>query len=161
MEQEEAVGTFYFSPRQRELVWLIASSLIAGLVIPIVSHMLATLFIQPVFCKTSLGGLCSDTATLGYNIILCVISVILLIIAVREQVFRPALVVLPHIIILWSLPAVLPSVVQNLAGFSFLHAAASVLLLSAFYWLVRIRAFVIVLLLWIALVVVARWILTS
>ncbi|HEX6462328.1 MAG TPA: hypothetical protein VFZ58_03570 [Candidatus Saccharimonadales bacterium] len=161
MQQEEAIGTFYFSPRQRELIWLVAGSLVAGLLIPVASYALATLFIQPVFCKVPSVGVCSDVPTLGYNITLCLMSIVLLMIAVREQIFRPALVVLPHIIILWSLPAILPSVVQNLAGFSFLHAAASVLLLTVFYWLVRIRTFAIVLLLWVVLAVMARWILIS
>lgn len=161
MEQEEAVGTFYFSPRQRELIWLIASSLVVGLVIPIASHALATLFIEPVFCKTSSAGLCSNVTALGYNIVLCVMSVVLLLVAVREQVFRPALVILPHVIVLWSLPVILPSVAQNLTGFSFLHAAASVFLVAAFYWLVRVRAFWVVMLLWVVVVVAARWILTA
>ncbi len=161
MEQDEAISTFYFSPRQRELIWLIAGSLIAGLIIPIAGHALSTLFIQPVFCKTPSGGLCGDVLTLSYNIMLCMMSLVLLMIAVREQIFRPALVILPHVIVLWSLTAILPSVAQNLAGFSFLHAAASVLLITVFYWLVRVRTFVVVLLLWVVLIVVARWILTS
>lgn len=161
MEQTQALTTFYFSPRQREIILLLALGAIVGGLVPLLSSALGNGFIAPVFCRSAPTGLCSQIPVLSYNIVLCLLSLIALAICVREQIFRPALVVLPHVIVLWSLPQVLFFLAPNLLGFSLLHAIGSAILLVAFYWLVRLRAFWLVILFWVSLVVLARSVLVA
>ena len=161
MEETQPFTSFYFSPRQREIILLVALGAIIGLLTPLLTTVLANGFITPVFCRTTQAGLCSQMPALSYNIVLCLMSLVALAVCVREQIFRPALVLLPHIIILWSVPQVLPHITSNLMNFSLLHALASAILLIAFYWLVRLRAFWLVALFWIVLVFLARWVLTA
>ncbi len=148
----------YFTPRRRELLTVLLTGLLGTALMMLLAWLAATYLVGPVFCKTNQTGLCSSPLNVSYNAFLIIGALVAVGIMARERIFRPALVALPPVVLLWSLPAMYPYLSgQNL--FVFMAAVSVIAAISyvTFYWLLRIKNFVIMFVLLLIVTLGVRW----
>lgn len=148
---------FFHSPRPGDILMV----LLAGIVVSSISIGLAwavgNFLIAGPICGDNTSGLCSVPFTLSYNIFLILGALASITWFVYGRIFRPALVALPAIVICWSLPTILSSVLElGLPVFALINVVLIAFSYLVFYWLVRIKNFFLVLLVWLGVVVALR-----
>lgn len=151
---------FYFPPRRNEVITVLFTGLLASAAAVSLAWLVSTYLISPVFCAQSSEGFCSAPLTFSYNIFLILSALVATGWFAYSRIYRPALVTLPAVIMFWSLPAVFaPLLTQGILIFGLI----SVLLISfsylVFYWVVRVRNFLAVFLIWLALALLMRFML--
>lgn len=150
---------WYFTPQRQEAINVLLSGFIFGIVVALMSYILDTYVIQKLFCSASSASLCSDTATLAFNISLGLGVCGVVAWLTMQRIFRPALIGLPLGVVFWSLPSV------NLFGHLYGHTFELALFLSfvgaaialSFYWLARLKSFFAIAAVWLVLVFALRW----
>ncbi len=153
---------FYFAPQSREIIGVLLSSFIVALVAFGLAKLFSQFALVPLFCKQSTTGVCATPFTFSFNTFLVIGQVAALIWFAKKQVFRPALIVIPAVAIMWSLPAALVSLyVASPLVFIGIAAVLATVSNLVFYWLVRFRSFLLVLVVWLALTILVRWLLVS
>jgi hypothetical protein len=155
-EQNES---WYFVPRRQEIISVLLTGLGFGVVLTALWYALDRYVISILFCATSTTGLCNDTSTLGFNIALAISVVAAVAWLAYQRVFRPALVVLPLAVIVWSLPmfSLFAPLAKNIFEFGLFVSFISIAAMLCYYWLVRIRSFIIVAIMWLVLTLCLRW----
>src|SRR5664279_4658722 len=106
--------SWYFAPRRNEIITVLIVGLVTGIVLAGLSFLIDHYIIQTIFCHQGSTGLCTDTGAIAFNVSLGLGVLGAIAWLARQRIFRPALVVLPVAVVLWSLPA--QSVLSALAG---------------------------------------------
>lgn len=149
---------FYFPPNKNELITVVIVGVLSGIVAILLAWITATYIIDPLICGLNREGFCAQPFTLSYNIFLIISGLAATGWFAYNRIFRPALVTLPTIIMFWSLPMVFSGILaSSFFSFSLAHVALITMSYATFYWIVRIRSFLIVVLLWIVLTVGLRF----
>ncbi len=150
--------SFYIGASRIEVIKIALLGLAVGVFIPAISFLLERFFIEPVFCRSADSfGVCSNGGVTAYYIATGIISLLAIVLLVNWQVFRPLLIVVGVAATLWGFIRYVGDLATNSIFeyyiFSALLFAIAYLL---FYWIMRIRVFMLSVLLAIALVVVVR-----
>lgn len=155
-EQNE---TWYFAPVRQEIITVVITGILFGVLVVLLGQVVDTFILKNIFCKASSSALCQDTASLSFNISLALASVGTIAVLAAQRIFRPALIVLPLIIILWSLPAtnLFADLYRHPYEFGLYVSLISAAVMTSFYWLARISSFIYVAIAWLLLVLALRW----
>lgn len=118
-----------------ELIKVVVSGAVVGLVTMAVYYMLEKYIIEQLFCQS--GSACASHTAISSAIAMIIVAIGMLFYLIRERVFRPLLVVLVVTILFWDLPA-------QLATFDWwLAALMGAILFGVGYglsaWLVQLR----------------------
>lgn len=152
---------FYYPPRRNDVLLVLFSGLVVSGLSVALAWLAGTYLIAGPICGDSAQGLCAAPFTLGYNVFLIIAALVMTTWFVRGHIFRPALIALAPVIMFWSLPLVFSGLVNNgLIIFALLSTLLVAFSYLVFYWLVRINSFFIVLVMWVAVVLGLRFLLT-
>jgi len=155
-------ASFYFHPRKNEMITTIVTGLVAATSMMVLAWVVSTYIIGQVICGDNTDGVCAQPFTLGYNIFLILSALAATGWFAYSRIFRPALITLPAVIMFWSLPQIFSGILNNsFFVFALLSVVLIALSYAAFYWIVRIRSFLIVALLWVLLTIGLRFMLVS
>ena len=137
--------------------------LLAGLFIPLISWLLQRYFIEPVFCReTTALGVCAPSDLTTYYIATVIMTVIAVAVLANWQVFRPLLIAVAAASALWGLQRYLGDTFAK-AGWEYYLSSGIIyaLVFLLFYWLLRLKSFMLSIGLCVAAVVLIRWVLLT
>jgi len=143
---------------RNEVFKVIALGLIAGLLVPLFSWLIATYIIQPVFCNTGANAfnICSSGGVVANHVAAIVVAIAAFIILTQWSVYRALLLIVAVTIAMWGLkkyadPLTNGYWLEYYLFFSLLHGLA----FAFFYWILRLRNFLLSLILTILAVIAA------
>lgn len=153
---ETSSSVAYVSMPRGEIIKIVILGLLVGILVPLATSLLTTYFIEPVFCKAESDSfnICSSGAVVANHIAAVIIAVIAFAVLTRWNVYRALLLVLAGTLAMWGLQKYAAPLT---GGYWLEYYLFSALLYGlaymAFYWLLRIKHFVVSLVLTIALIV--------
>lgn len=146
-----------------EIIRIAVLGALAGVLIPLIANLVATYFIDPVFCRTNPSdSICNSAGVIAYHSAAIVVAFAAVALLANWGVYRALLLVIVVTIAMWGLrkyadPLASASLLE-FTGFSvLLHALSYVL----FYWLLRFRNFPFSLIVAAVAVVVICWALVA
>lgn len=154
---EVNTSSVYVAQEQRSVFGAALTGLFVGVVGWLVSMAIQAWIIEPIFCRSpQTFNVCSSGGTIAWTTALIIVSIVGLFSLVRTSVFRPLLVVLATLIALWGVSAWLGPLPwwQALLWHGVLFALAY----SLFAWIARIQSFLLSLIITIALIIIARFV---
>lgn len=149
----------YIPASRNEVIRVIVLGLVAGILVPLLSTILENYFIKPVFCN---GGdafsVCSSGGVVANHIAAILVAFGAFALLMHWAVYRALLLVIAATIAMWGLkkyadPLTVGSWLEYYLFSALLYALAYV----AFYWILRLRNFVVSLILTIIGVIAAAW----
>ncbi|MBL8159369.1 hypothetical protein JNJ66_02845 [Candidatus Saccharibacteria bacterium] len=152
----------YFTPRRQEILTVLLTGLFGTALMMLIAWATATFLIEPVLCRDSNATACAHPLNLGYNISLILGALIAIGWFARERVFRPALVALPPVLLFWSLPQLFGTMSEQ-SPYLFFALVSLLVAISyvVFYWVLRVRNFVIAFILLLLVMFGLRWFIAS
>lgn len=151
---------FFHPPRRNDVLLILLNGILISGISLVLAWVAGNYIIAGPVCGNSTSGPCAVPFTLGYNIFLIIGALAATTWFVYGRIFRPALVALPPVVMFWSLPDILRSVLElGLPVFGLISVVLITFSYLVFYWLVRINNFFAVLLLWLAIVLGIRFLL--
>lgn len=150
--------SFYVRSSRGEVLKVLLLGLAVGLLVPLLSFLLERFFIEPVFCRSADSfGVCATGGLTAYYIATALVSVLAIVLLANWQVFRPLLIVVGVAASLWGLKKYSGDV-ASASGLEFYLFSAVIFALAylLFYWVMRIRTFVISVILAVGLVIAIR-----
>lgn len=151
---------FYIPSSMNELVKVLATGIGVGLLIALFSELIARFVISPIFCgSTESFQVCSNGGNVAFYAATIVVNMAAVAVLVRLGVFRPLLVALGAAAILWGVRSYLADL--NLVEYVFWLAMLYGLVYVLLFWLLRIRNFIIALVLTIVAIVLARLVIVA
>lgn len=155
--------TIYYGVQQSEIIRVALTGIAAGVLIPLIGWAISNWVIDPVFCQGgSQAAICQNSSMVGYYVASVIVALALGVLLTSWGIFRAIMIVIGATVALWGLQKYLGPLSENswleygLAS-AVAYGAAYVL----FYWLMRLKNFVFSLLLALAAVVIARWVLLA
>lgn len=149
----------YIPTTQTEVVKVVILGIIAGIIIPLLSWLLADYFITPVFCHQGGDmGICGSGGIIANHIAAVVVGIGAFAVLNRWRVYRALLLVLAVTIALWGFKKYANALTTDnwLEYYSF-SALLYTLAYALFYWVLRLRNFVASVIVLLAAVVAACW----
>lgn len=142
----------------REIVWVMVSGLVIGLVVAGLYLLMNTYIFGAVLCRPQSMAECANAPSYAMSAATFLGAIAGLASLARIRIYRPLLVVIASAIALWGLDRVVGSLAwyQILLSSMVLYALAY----GLFAWLARIRNFVLTIVMIIVAVVIARLALT-
>jgi hypothetical protein len=154
IQQEENSPSEIIDMRPDVLVRVALLGLGLGAITWLVSFLIGKFATGPMFCPG--GGVCETGDAIAGNVTLVLASVVGMLVLVRLGVYRPMLIVIAAALTLWNIGGWLSGIVWYEAiGWS---ALIYMVTYVAYAWLVRLRNFVIVLVVLAALIIFVRYI---
>lgn len=152
--------TFFLRASKTEVIKVAVLGLLIGLLIPAIGFLLEKYFIEPVFCRTAADTLqvCGNGGMTAYYVSTVLLSGLAIVFLANWQVFRPLLVAIGAAAALWGLKRYLNDMV-GASGIEY-FALSGILFAFAyllFYWVMRVRTFVVSVVIAVIAVVAIRW----
>ena len=148
----------YVPATRNEVIKVIALGLVAGLLVPLLTTLIATYVIDPIFCRTGANAfnVCANGGVVANHVAAIIVAVASFIILTRWNIYRTLLLVVAVTISMWGLkkyadPLTNGPWLEYYLFFALLHALAFVF----FYWVLRMRNFIVSLILTILAVIAA------
>lgn len=163
---EQTPATFTTAPQpmayvpttRNEVIKVIILGLIAGLAVPFLSMLIANYVIDPIFCRTGANtfGICATGGIVANHVAAIIVAIVSFIILTQWAVYRALLLVIAVTIAMWGLkkyadPLTSGPWLEYYLFFALLHGLAFVF----FYWILRLRNFIVSLILTILAVIAA------
>lgn len=154
------MNDFYFPVQRNEIVNILLSGVVLSAFGVVAAWALSTFLVGPFFCRGNTGGPCGDPFSFSYNFFLIVTSFAAIGWFATQRIFRPALVALPSILLFWSLPMEFGGLLdQGLLTFGLVSVLLTTFSYLVFYWIVRVRNFLTIFIIWLVLMLGVRWLL--
>ena len=149
-------------PEGKELLRVALLGIAVGLIVPLLAWLTQHYFVDPVFCRAANVGICAATDATTYYVSTVVMAVVAIAFMANWQVFRPLLIAVAAAAALWGMQRYALDVIAK-SGMEYYAASAGLYALAyvLFYWLMRLRSFVLSIILTVVAVIVLRWILLS
>ena len=149
----------YLPATRNEVLKVIATGVIAGLLIPLLSLLLANYFIQPVFCN---GGdnfsVCASGGIIANHVAAVLVGFGVFAVLNQWAVYRALLIVVAVTVVTWGIKKYAdPLTSGNWLEYYLFSALLYALAYALFYWLLRLRHFIAGLAATIIAVVAACW----
>lgn len=149
----------YVPATRNEMIKVAVTGVIAGILIPLVSMLLANYFIEPVFCH---GGdnfsICSSGGVIANHVAAVLVGIAVFTVLNQWLVYRALLIVLAVTVVMWGLQKFAgPLTTGNWLEYYLFSALLYGLGYSCFYWLLRMRNFIASLAALIIAVVLGCW----
>lgn len=148
----------YVPTTRNEVIKVVALGLIAGLAVPFLSMLIASYVIDPIFCKAGENtfNVCATGGIVANHIAAIIVAIVSFIILTQWTVYRALLLVIAVTIAMWGLkkyadPLTSGPWLEYYLFFSLLHGLA----FTFFYWILRVRNFIVSLILTVLAVVAA------
>ncbi len=153
----------YVAAESGEMIRVILTGLLAGLAVLLLGALLAQGLLKPVFCSTSVTGICTDGGTVtGFHTAAIVIGLVVVALFASWGIFRPLPLVVAVTVSLWAYQSQFATLANNgRIEFYLLFALLSALCYSLFYWLMRLRNFPVSIILGLLATVGIYWALTN
>jgi hypothetical protein len=149
----------YVPASRNEVVKVVILGLIVGLLTPLLSLLLENYFIIPVFCNGGDGfNICSSGGVVANHIAAIIVAFGAFAVLMHWTVYRALLLVLAATVAMWGLkkyadPLTVGSWIEYFLFSALLYAVAY----TFFYWVLRLRNFVVSLIVTIVAVAAAAW----
>lgn len=160
----EPTDNTIFRPSSRQEVIKVALLGVAvGLLIPFIGFLIERFFILPVFCSSPDSfGVCASGGLTAYYVSTVIVTLAAVVALARWQVFRPLLIAIAAGAALWGLKKYIGdlSIVSGVEYYIFSALLFGVAYLL-FYWIMRLRLFVMSVVLAVVLVTVLRFVLIA
>lgn len=148
----------YVPATRNEAIKIIVLGLLAGLAVPALTTLIANYVIDPIFCKTGANtfNICATGGIVANHVAAILVAVVSFLVLTRWAVYRALLLVVAVTIAMWGLkkyadPLTSGPWLEYYLFFALLHSLAFVF----FYWVLRLRNFVLSLILTILAVIAA------
>jgi hypothetical protein len=138
----------------RELVSVIVTGLVAGLLVTGLAYVLDHFVFSAVLCRVQAPANCNDAPGYAMTVAIIIASIAALAVLVRQRVYRPLLVVLAAAISLWGIQRLTDSL--PLYGEILVIGVFFGLAYGLFSWVSRIRSFIFAVIVAVVLVVAIR-----
>lgn len=159
-EQQSGSQPFNIPTSANEIVKVLLTGIVVGLLIALISEAIARYLISPLFCNsTDNFSVCANGGNVAFYAATVIVNMIAVAALVRFGVFRPLLVALGAAAILWGLKSYLSGVM--FVEYAFWMALLYGLTYTLLFWVLRVRNFIIALVLVIALVIIGRLVLVA
>lgn len=149
----------YVPASRNEVVKVVILGLIVGLLTPLLSLLLENYFIIPVFCNGGDGfNICSSGGVVANHIAAIIVAFGAFAVLMHWTVYRALLLAIAATVAMWGLkkyadPLTVGSWIEYFMFSALLYAVAY----TFFYWILRMRNFIVSLVLTIVAVVAAAW----
>lgn len=163
-KQAEVVdgAPFFIAATAQEVVPVAFIGLIIGLLAPLVGGLLATYFIEPVFCSSADAfSICATGGNFAFNISTILLAVVAIVILARLRVYRPLLIAVATAAALWGLKKYLDGLQPNIFEYYIWFGILYALSYLVFFWLLRIRNFAISAVAVLITIVLTQWVLIA
>lgn len=149
-------------PEGKELLRVALLGVVVGVVTPLLAWLMQKYFVNPIFCRETTVGICSAADATTYYVSTVVLAVVAIALMANWQIFRPLLIALAAAATLWGMQRYVGDVIAR-SGWEYYAASAGLYALTyvLFYWLMRLRSFVLSIILTVIAVVALRWLLLS
>jgi len=148
----------YVPAAHNEVVKVIVLGLLAGLAVPLLTMFIANYGIDPIFCRTGANvfNICATGGIIANHVAAIIVAVVAFLVLTRWAVYRALLLAIAVTIAMWGLkkyadPLTSGPWLEYYLFFALLHSLAFVL----FYWVLRLRNFIMSLILTILAVIAA------
>jgi|GEM_PF-1879985 len=148
----------YVPATRNEVIKVIVLGLLAGLAVPLLAQLVANYAIDPIFCRTGVNtfNICASGGVVANHVAAIIVAMVGFLILTRWAVYRALLLVVAVTIAMWGLkkyadPLTSGPWLEYYLFFALLHGLAFAL----FYWLLRLRNFIMSLILTILAVIAA------
>lgn len=156
---QNGTQTLYIPMGTKQLVKVALFGILAGLFVWGLTFVFEAYILKAVFCPGSLELTCAPSAQYGEAIGTIIGAAVSLFVLVKLQVFRPLLVVIATVISLWGLIGIIDGLPLYLIALSV--GGLYMFTYLVFTWITRLRLFIVVVILLLALIVAIRLILTA
>ena len=148
----------YVPSSRTEVIKVVVLGLIVGLLLPLLSMLIANYIIQPVFCATGANtfNICASGGIVANHVAAIMLAIAAFVVLMQWGVYRALLLVVAVTIAMWGLkkyadPLTTAHWLEHYSFFMLLHGLAFFL----FYWLLRVRNFALSLILVVLAVIAA------
>lgn len=155
--------SIYYGVQQSEIIRVALTGIAAGILIPLVGWAISHWVIDPVFCQgDSQAALCQNSSMIGYYVASVIVAIALGIMLTSWGIFRAIMIVIGATVALWGLQKYIgPLSAHSWLEYGLASAVAFGAAYVLFYWLMRLKNFVLGLVLALVAIVVARWVLLA
>lgn len=149
----------YVPASRNEVIKVITLGVIVGLLVPGLSTLVANYFIAPIFCNSpDTFSVCASGGIIANHIAAVVLGVVAFIVLTQWAVYRALVLVIAVTLAMWGLkkyadPLTSGSWIEYYLFSGLLYGLAYAL----FYWLLRVRNFVVSIIAVVVAVAVAAW----
>ena len=148
----------YVPAARNEVIKVIVLGLLAGLAVPLLTMLIANYVIDPLFCRTGANtfNICATGGIVANHVAAIIVAVVAFLVLTRWAIYRALLLVIAVTIAMWGLkkyadPLTSGPWLEYYLFFALLHGLA----FAFFYWVLRLRNFIVSLILTILAVVAA------
>jgi hypothetical protein len=149
----------YVPTSRNEVIKVIALGVIVGLLVPALSTLIANYFISPVFCNgPDTFSVCASGGVIANHIAAAILAVIAFIVLTQWSVYRALVLVIAATLAMWGLkkyadPLTSGSWIEYYLFSGLLYGLAYAL----FYWLLRLRNFIVSIIAVVVAAAIAAW----
>ena len=148
----------YIPADRGEIIGVLLTGAIAGLLVGLLTEAIARWFIEPVFCRsTDSFAICANGGNIAFYAATVIVAILSVIALVRVGVFRPLLVAVAAAASLWGIKSYIDDFAWYEYGLWLMLLFALTYLL--FYWLLRARSFILSVIIALIAVIAIRWLL--
>jgi hypothetical protein len=149
----------YYTTDRGEIIKIGILGALAGILSPLIGLLVDHYIISPIFCPgSSSSGFCAASDVAGYYVGTVLVAIVATTMLANWGVFRPLLIALGATLALWGLKRYMdPTAHGNWLEYYALSAALYALSYILFYWLLRVRNFVVSLVLVVGVIGLIRW----
>lgn len=133
----------YMQTDRMEILRVLITGVLAGILVPLLGNIIANGFITPVFCNAGQDfGICASGGVVAYHVSAIIIAMIVVALFANWGVFRPLPLVLAATIAMWGFKKFVdPLAAQSVFEYFAFSAVISAIAYLLFYWLLRLRNF--------------------
>jgi hypothetical protein len=134
----------YVAAERGEMLRVLITGLVAGILVPLIGALIASFVIKPAFCGTGqTAGICADGGNItAYHTAAILVGLAITAIFASWAIFRPLPLVVAVTIALWGFRAHFSTLATGSGWEYYVYLALlSALCYGLFYWLMRLRNF--------------------
>ena len=149
----------YVPASRNEVVKVVVLGVIVGLAVPLLSLLLENYFIKPVFCNGGDGfSICASGGVVANHIAAIIVAFAAFAVLMHWTVYRALLLVIAATVAMWGIKKYAdPLTVGSWMEYYLFSALLYALSYALFYWILRLRNFVVSIIIMIVAVVAAAW----
>lgn len=132
----------YVTTSRTEVIKVVIMGVVAGIVIPLLTTLIANYFIEPVFCHGGDGfNICASGGVVANHIAAIIVAFIAFAVLSHWMVYRTLLLVVAVTIAMWGFKKYADPLGASVVVYYLFSALLYGLSFVAFYWILRIRNF--------------------
>lgn len=149
----------YVPASRNEVLKVVILGVVVGIAVPLLSLLLENYFIKPVFCNGGDGfNICASGGVVANHIAAIIVAFAAFAVLMHWAVYRALLLVIAATVAMWGIKKYAdPLTVGSWIEYYLFSALLYALAYTLFYWILRLRNFVVSIIITIVAVIAAAW----